>query len=299
MSLPGKPTVSVLIVTGSRRESAAATVRSVLANRDPRFDVWLVDTNPDGEVPGTLRPFLSDSRLHYLRTESRGSSEVHNEVIARVTSDLVAVTDDDCRVAENWVEEMIRAFDRDPRIGMVFGNVHPADDIPEGHTVPAYVRTDEFLAKSLRDKSRVEGVWACMGVRRETWAELGGFDERFGRGSRFPGCADSDLAIRALAAGWFVFETPRVSVTIHRALPAEQSRRAVETYTYASGALIGKHLRRRTPGTLGLVAGFAARWAGGGSHPAVGLKGRPQRARRLFTFLRGFVRGATAGVGPL
>ena len=103
MSSPAKTTVSVLVVTGSRREGAAATVHSVLANRDPRFDVWLVDTNPDGEVPAPLRSVLSDPRLHYLRIETHASSEVHNEVIARLTSDLVAVTDDDCRVAENWV----------------------------------------------------------------------------------------------------------------------------------------------------------------------------------------------------
>ena len=293
MSTHERSRVSVVVVTWTGREGASS-VRSVLRNRDPRFDMWLVDTSPDGEPPPSLQPFLDDPRLHYLRTEARASTSIHNEAIRCSAGEFVAITDDDCRVAENWVEEMTRAFDRDPRVGIVFGNVLPADDVPEGHTIPAYVRTDEFLAKSLRDKSRVEGVWACMGVRRETWAELGGFDERFGRGSRFPGCADSDLAIRALAAGWFVFETPRVSVTIHRAIPPEEHRRTVTAYTYASGALIGKHLRRGTPGTLRLVSGFAGRWAGGGSHTAVGIGSRPQRSRRLFAFLRGVAHGATA-----
>ncbi len=103
------------------------------------------------------------------------------------------------------------------------------------------------------------------------------------------------MAIRALAAGHFVYETPRVSVRSHRSLPPDEHRRAVAGYTYASGALIGKHLRQRTPGVLGLAAGLGRRWLGGGMHGALGApRNRRQHARRLAAFLRGLARGATA-----
>lgn len=284
--------VSVIVATPVDRPWDGRALASVLRIRDPRFDVWIADgRGGDDAFPG---PLGNDPRVHLLRIPARSSARIHNETIARATGSILAITDDDCEIAADWIGEMIAAFERDPRIGMVFGNVHPARARAPDVVVPSYVRTVDFLARSPRHKSRVEGVWACMGVRRETWAELGGFDERFGRGSRFPGCADSDLAIRALAAGWFVFETPRVSVTIHRAIPPEEHRRTVTAYTYASGALIGKHLRRGTPGTLRLVSRFAGRWAGGGSHTAVGIGSRPQRSRRLFAFLRGVAHGATA-----
>jgi hypothetical protein len=130
-----------------------------------------------------------------------------------------------------------------------------------------------------------------MGVRRSTWEELGGFDERFGKGARFPGCADADLAIRALAAGAFVFETPRVSVRSHRVLPAYEHRKAVAGYTFASGALLGSHLRRRTPGSPRLAAALARRWAGGRAHGALGSSPLG-RGPRLAAFLRGFAAGA-------
>jgi hypothetical protein len=136
-----------------------------------------------------------------------------------------------------------------------------------------------------------------MGVRRSTWEELGGFDERFGKGARFPGCADADLAIRALAAGAFVFETPRVSVRSHRVLPAEEHRKAVAGYTFASGALLGSHLRRRTPGSSRLAAALARRWAGGRAHGALG-SAPLGRGRRLTAFLRGFARGAWDAENP-
>ncbi len=283
--------MSVIIVTGAQREVVARALRSVLENQDPRFDAWIVDKSPDVELPDSLRPLVADPRVHYLRTKTIGSTRIHNEAIARAVGDLVALTDDDCEVSEVWIEEMIRAFDSDPRVGVVFGNVHPARP---GSGSVAYIRAGDFLARDLRDKARVEGIWACMGVRRQTWAALGGFDERFGQGARFPGCADADLAIRALAAGHFVFETPRVSVRSHRALPPDEHRRVVQDYSYASGALIGKHLRRRTPGILRLLSVLARRWTGGGSHSAMGLGSDPQRWRRLAAFLRGVVRGVAA-----
>lgn len=121
---------------------------------------------------------------------------------------------------------------------------------------------------------------------------LEGFDQRFGRGARFPGGADADLAIRALAAGRYVYETPRISVVSHRALPPDEHRRAVSAYAYASGGLIGTHLRRRTPGVARLTADLARRWAAGGHHGAMGSgDGRRFRWRRLAGFLRGLASG--------
>ena len=187
---------------------------------------------------------------------------------------------------------MVGAFDRDPRIGVVFGNVHPAN--PDDPSAPAYVRDAEFLARNLGEKCRVEGIWACMGVRRRTWETLGGFDERFGQGTCFPGGADADFAIRALAAGNYVLETPRMSVRSHRSLTPSAHRRAVAGYTYASGAVIGRHLRGRTPGILRLVAGLGGRWIAGETHGALGGPGSRHRGRRLIAFLYGVARGATA-----
>ncbi|HJU87572.1 MAG TPA: glycosyltransferase [Gemmatimonadota bacterium] len=288
--------VSVVLAVPIGGEWVGRALESVLRNRGPAFDVWIAASTAS-DSRQSLGPFADDARVRILRVPARASAALHNEAIARASGDVLAITDDDCEVAENWIAEMVQAFDRDPRIGMVFGSVHPAPAARGDLVVPSYVRTAEFMARDPREKSRVEGVWACMGVRRETWAALGGFDQRFGRGSRFPGCSDSDLALRALAAGWFVLETPKVSVTIHRALAPEEHRETIVAYTYASGALIGKHLRGRTSGILNLMSDLARRWAGGGSHTAVGLGSSTQRPRRLLAFVRGFARGLTVRTG--
>ena len=286
------PQVSVIIGTGARRAALPLALRSTLANRMANFDVWIADMAPESPLPDALPALLEDPRVQLLKMDTTRSAAAHNRAIAEARGGILAITDDDCEVAADWIEAMVGAFDRDPRIGVVFGNVHPAS--PRDPSIPAYVRATEFLARDLGDKCRVEGIWACMGVRRRTWEALGGFDERFGHGARFRGSADADFAIRALAAGHYVFETPRVSVRSHRSLPPEAHRRAVAGYTYASGALMGRHLRDRTPGILRLVAGLGRRWLAGGTHGALGAPHAGHRARRLMAFLHGVVRGATA-----
>lgn len=289
------PRVSVILATRDGFPFTGRALGSLLEIQDRRFDVWVADASPEG---GAVDPFLptgGDPRVHPVRVQGPGSTRIHNEAIAMAPGELVAITDDDCEVPSDWIEETIRAFDRDPRIGVAFGNVYPAPAALGEGVVPAYVREGEILARGVREKARVEGVWACMAVRRSAWRALGGFDERFGHGARFPGCADGDLAIRALAAGWIVLETPRLSVTIHRPRTPNDQRQALADYSFASGALVGVHLRRRTPGLPRLVLDLARRWAWGEAHGALALGGRPRRVRRLLAFARGFARGAAAG----
>ncbi|HET9333947.1 MAG TPA: glycosyltransferase [Gemmatimonadota bacterium] len=285
----------MILASSDPTETLARALRSVLENRDPRFDVWIVDMGWAMQPVDALHALLRDPRVHRVRCRAAGSSAAHNEAIAAARGEILAITDHDCEVSTTWVEEMIRAFDHDARIGVVFGDVaaaHPGDA-----STPEYRPAGELLARNVRDKSRVEGIWACMGVRRSTWESLSGFDERFGKGARFPGCADADLAIRALAAGTFVFETPRISVLSHRVLPAEEHRRAVAGYTYASGALLGSHLRRRTPGSSRLAAALARRWAEGRAHGALG-SAPLGRWRRLAAFCHGVAHGALERGGP-
>jgi hypothetical protein len=292
----GSSSVSVVIAVPAELKWDGRALESVLRNQGPQFEVWIAAASASVAALSHVAD-AKDPRVRFLQTTSRASAAIHNEAIARATGSIVAVTDLDCEVGEDWVGAMLAAFGCDPRIGMVFGNVYPAAAHGD-RRVPSYTRDTEFLAREPREKSRVEGIWACMGIRRDAWIELGGFDERFGLGARFPGCADGDLALRALAAGWYVLETPRVSVTMHRALPRDVHRQTVSAYTYASGALIGKHLRSRTPGILSLVSSLAKRWARGRSHSAVGLAGDSQRFRRLIAFLRGLACGLAQGAVP-
>jgi len=182
----------------------------------------------------------------------------------------------------------------DPRIGLVFGGVLPMPHDPATGFVPSYVRQDAFLARSLVDKAKIDGMGACMALRRRIWTDLGGFDERFGAGGPFQAADEGEFALRALKAGWFVYETPTASV-IHRGLRGRTEAQAlVHRYAYGTGAMMAKHVRARTPHAKRLLGTMAWRWALGRMHSAVRIGGGRRRWLRLDGFVRGFVAGALA-----
>jgi GT2 family glycosyltransferase len=285
--------VTVVIATRNRNASVARTIASLLEGTERPHDIVVVDQSDDDRTAAAVEPFAEDVR--YLRSRTTGLARAHNVAIAEARTELIAVTDDDCEVSRDWLAAIPGAFACDPRIALVFGGVLPMPHDPAMGFVPGYVREEAFLARSLADKARIDGMGACMALRRRIWMELGGFDERFGAGGPFHAADEGEFALRALEAGWFVYETPAVSV-LHRGLRGRMEAHAlVHRYAYGTGAMMAKHVRARTPYTKRLLGTMAWRWARGRTHSAVRIGGGRHRLLRLDGFVRGFVAGALAG----
>ena len=67
------PAISAVISTRNRGNRILAAVESILDNTYPNFDLWIVDQSDDDQTERALQPFLSDSRLHYLKSDTRGT----------------------------------------------------------------------------------------------------------------------------------------------------------------------------------------------------------------------------------
>jgi glycosyltransferase involved in cell wall biosynthesis len=288
--------ITAALSTRNHGSVVAGSVRTILENDHPDFEVIVVDQSDDDFTRRALDPFLSDSRFKYFHCAGKGRSAGLNAAIRKAHGTLVAITDDDCMVPPDWLREFERAFAVDSRIGIVFGNVLPArHDFALG-CIPCYVRNSPFLAQSIRDKHRVEGIGACMAVRLGVWRALGGFDEILGSGARFRAGEEGDLALRALIAGHFVYETPGVKVThngLHEwgRLPA-----SIDSYWGGTGAMLAKASKISPWRIVPLLVRLAFRWASGCTSIVGASLRRPMRLRKLRAFCAGFFRGAACRV---
>jgi GT2 family glycosyltransferase len=211
--------------------------------------------------------------------------------VAHAHGTLVGLLDDDCDAPATWVPELVAAFAGEPRVGVVFGNLEAGSHDAAAGFVGSYHREEPSLARHLWEQDRADGVAACMGVRRSVWEQVGGFDEMLGVGARLKSAAEGDFTLRALAAGHFVYETPRWSA-VHRGFRSwDESPDTVHRYWYGTGAMVAKPLKLGQRGAWRLLARLGWRWAFGRSPVSVSLGGSAHRLSRLAAFLRGFAAG--------
>jgi glycosyltransferase involved in cell wall biosynthesis len=294
MNKTNTPPITVVISTRNRGGSVAKTIQTILLNDYPHFELRVIDQSEDDTTEASLRPFLNDSRFHYLRSPTKGLSAGRNFGIRHTQSEFIALTDDDCETPKNWLRELVTAFTFDHRIGIVFGNTLPGPHDRTVGFISGYVRNEPFLSQSILEKHRVEGTGACMGLRRSVWQVLGGFDEMLGTGAYFKSAEETDLTIRALLAGYFVYETPHWAV-VHQGLYLwEQSRTLIHGYLYGIGAMFAKHLKCRHWSVIQVLLHLAWRWAF--EHPVVDFGYRPSRWLRLAAFVQGFAAGTVTPV---
>lgn len=282
--------VAVAIATSDRGDAVVRTIRSVLANPTRPAGIWVVDQSHDARTRDAVRPFEESGACTYIHTPLRGLSRAHNLAIASIEAPLIALTDDDCEVAPDWLGRIAAAFD-DPEIGLIFGNAVPAAHDPRTGLVTGYERSERFVARSLRDKIAIDGLGACMAFRREVWERAGGFDESLGAGARFRAANDGDLAVRALRCGYAVAEVPEVSVVHHGYRPWPDAHDLLCGYSFGTGAMLAKHLKAGTPHVPRLLAQLGLRWLRGRRHPPARLGGNRYPVARLMAFLRGGVGG--------
>lgn len=290
----GLAPITAVISTRNRGSEGARTVETILENDHPCFAVVLVDQSDDDRTEQAARRFAERPEFAYVRSRTRGLSAGRNEGIARSRSEFIAMTDDDCEVPRDWLRKMADAFETYERIGVVFGNVLAAKhDRSEGF-IPAYERSEPYLARTIREKHEVEGIGACMGVRRSVWEAVSGFDVSLGPGARFGASDDFDFAIRALLAGYSVYAAPEAKV-VHHGFRTWSTRNAlISTYLYGIGAMYAKLFRAHQWASIILMWHLVWRWALAG--PVVDFGRKPPRLLRLKAFLKGFLTGMSSAV---
>jgi hypothetical protein len=158
----------------------------------------------------------------------------------------------------------------------------------------AYSPPKFHVVRRICEKARVEGVGACMAVRRSALAAVGGFDEELGVGARLCSAEDTDLAVRALLAGFHVCETPEAAVWHHGFRSWNVGERVIRGYMVGLGAANAKMMRLGKRQAIRPIAALAWRWLV--KDPVVDLNHRPPRMARLRSFLLGFRAGLSASL---
>ena len=274
---PARPLdATVLICTYNRRDLLAETLDSLARSRTSglRWNVIVVDNNSTDSTAGVVQSRIAGYpvELRYVFESRQGKSHALNTGIAESDATIIAFTDDDVRVDEDWLEAGCR-----PLLAAVGASIDytggPVRPIWERPCPPWLDETRPDLWGTLaildygpepfvfEDRRRVP-LGANMAVRRDLIDCIGGFDPGLGRrGDSLIGQEQAEFFCRSRAIGARGLYVPEMS--LHHHVPARRlTRDYFRRWWYWKG-VARAHLDRRHPVTeLGVDLAAAPRIAG-------------------------------------
>jgi len=237
------PLVSCVICTRNRAEPVARAVGSLLEGETEPLELIVVDQSDGPETERALERFAGDPRLRYCRSTQRGKGKALNQALHLARGAVIVSTDDDCSAPPGWISGMARALESQPEAVIAFCQVLPVEHDRSAGYVPAYHLNQSRTLRSVSSICGGLGIGAGIAFRREFVLSIGGFDEAFGPGGRFPSADEWDLAIRALLSGHHVFETAELSIVHDGFRTFEDGRAHARRDWLALGAVCAKPLR--------------------------------------------------------
>jgi glycosyltransferase involved in cell wall biosynthesis len=234
VSRAGGVTFSLVLATVGRTSELEQFLKHLDEQSYRKFELIVVDQNPDSRLRPVLAPYLGRFSLVHCRSE-KGLSRARNVGVAQTSGDVLAFPDDDCSYPSDLLERVAGLFSRHPDWDGITGR--PIDPtFSRYHTVSGPVdKTNVFLRSTS----------FTIFLRRQVVRSIGGFDESLGLGAESGRTAaeESDYLIRALSAHHKIFYCSDLTVFHHvpEALYDDRFNRKARDYNLAFGHVLRKH----------------------------------------------------------
>ena len=288
---------TVVVPTRDRPLDAAKCAELILACTGT-FELIVVDQSEDSATADALAQWRADPRLRYIRSVKRGVCAARNLGVVHATGNLIAFTDDDCRIAPDWFERFEAIFRADQDTDVVCGRVV----VPPGTDAIGYAAVFEPQRRIFQGEFPPPdvdwGISANMIVRRDVFQRIGVFDELLGAGAPLGSGGETDLLERALKAGLRVVNAREVEVLhlgVRRYGP--ELNALLRRYFMGVGAALGKNARLGGRGTRRLYFGWLGHLLAKNVRSIVTLT-RPTGIRHTIAYVRGSLRSLSYGVDP-
>lgn len=206
--------VSIVVCTHNRGATLPAMLRSY--DRIVASVQWELVVVDNASTDGTFQ-FLTDYsatanfEMRVLREPRLGKSRAVNTGWRACTAPIIALTDDDCYPASDYVDCLVSAFESTD-ISYLGGRVLLYDPLDYPITIQLCSTVVDLPPYSFVPAGTLHG--ANMAARRVVFETTGGFDERMGPGARVVG-EDIDFACRASFSGFHGRYDPRPTISHH------------------------------------------------------------------------------------
>jgi glycosyltransferase involved in cell wall biosynthesis len=287
-------TLSVVVPTRNRPAQIVECVRSVLAT-DGYADLIVIDQSDDTATQDRLSAF-DDARLRYVRTETRGATKGRNLGMSLSRSDIIAFTDDDCRVRPRWPRSITELFAADATAAVICGRVVVPDEIAQQGYAAGFEPQQRHWQGKYPSLAGDWGLTANLALRSSILKQVGVFDPMLGGGAPLRSGEEYDFLFRVLRAGMKVVNASEIVVDHYGVRkPGEETRNLLMGYTSGIAAAMFKHVRLGDRDGIILYLQFLG-WTVARVSENIVRGRRPIGARYLAAYLSGTLASCRFGI---
>ena len=166
-----KPLISVIIASYNSSKTIKKTLNSLIKQKDAEnYEIIVVDSSTDNTAKIISRQFPG-VRL-YTFTERLFPGSARNFGVAQAKGTILAFTDADCIVGENWIHEIIKAHNENTHIvGGVIRNGNPESYVGWGHY---FCEFSQWMPGS-KERLMDEIPTGCLSFKRWVFDKYGPF----------------------------------------------------------------------------------------------------------------------------
>jgi glycosyltransferase involved in cell wall biosynthesis len=186
--------ISVVLCTYNRAGRLSLVLGDLERQRLEPGTMWeviVVDNNSNDPTRDVVEETIKRGKLpcRYLFEAAQGLSFARNAALRAARGDLIAFTDDDVRLPEDWVDVTVRTF-REHDCIAVGGRVIPQWSVPQPawlvldgpfKTVGVVTRHEKGEQTRCYDETMYTPIGANMAFRREAFSKYGEFRTDIGR----------------------------------------------------------------------------------------------------------------------
>lgn len=210
--------ISVIISTKNRHLKLANCLTSLLRSAFDEYEILVIDQSDD-HLTETLVRLFNSKKIRYFKNHRHGISSSRNLGIKKAKSNVVAFTDDDCIVSDDWLQQVYASFAKHQDIDGFFGKTLPHQ--PKNHVgeiCPCTLKNRHSQMKISAPTTHWDniGYGNNMAFRKRALTRVGFFDERLGSGAYGRSADDADVALRMLVAGSHLMFLPTIVVSHNR-----------------------------------------------------------------------------------
>lgn len=242
--------VSIIILGFNQVKYTKLCIDSLVKNTRQKYELILIDNGSTDETAEYFKSIAGAKAI--INADNLGVARGWNQGLRAATGDYLCILNNDTLLPPNWLENMVRLCESDPKIGLVgprSNNISGPQKVEatEIKTVDDVWPYAECYHKehdlSAIEYERVTGF--CLVMSRPVFKSIGYFDERFGKGN----FEDDDYCIRARYMGYrlmfandsFVFHFGSVSFSHAsvdwRALMDENRKKFEQKWARGSASL--------------------------------------------------------------